>query len=312
VIYLSPFVTREDVENESRAIDKLRTDTPHAHIVRIFRHGWLKSVTRQNAPLPMYFIDMELGDVSLEAHLKDLPGIPKRYDVFYIMLQVTAGLSFIHRNGMIHRDIKPANSRPTFLVTLIVIVILVGRGSRGPYHYPHWKITDFGISTIGTSKRLIATRDARGTAHYCAPEILLSEAEIPSYTNKVDIWSVGLLLYELCTNKPMFQSANAVMRYFWEDQSIPRIPDIDHGTLISDRGKAYRRDISEVAVSISHPFVISESSLSENFNECLKLLLQRDQQKRPSIENVNFHFAALRLYDAMEVLPSWSGGKTKI
>ena len=52
------------------------------------------------------------------------------------------------------------------------------------------KLGDFGISTAGTSKRLIVTKDARGSGSYYAPEILLSDAETPSYTNKVDIWGL--------------------------------------------------------------------------------------------------------------------------
>jgi len=111
VIHLSPAITREDIDNEIRAIDKLCTDTPSQNIVRIFRHGWLKSATRQNSPLPMYFIDMELGNYSLDKHINDSRDGVNSSQSFYILLQVMAGISFIHRKGMIHRDIKPANSK---------------------------------------------------------------------------------------------------------------------------------------------------------------------------------------------------------
>ena len=53
-----------------------------------------------------------------------------------------------------------------------------------------WKLGDFGISTAGSSERLSVTKDARGSGSYYAPEILLSDAETPSYTNKVDIWGL--------------------------------------------------------------------------------------------------------------------------
>src|SRR5271154_5664176 len=76
-----------------------------------------------------------------------------------------------------------------------------------------WKLADFGISTAGTAKRLIATKDARGTERYRAPEILFSEPSVPSYTNKVDIWGLGLILYQLFTGKNAFQSDFDIMQY---------------------------------------------------------------------------------------------------
>jgi serine/threonine protein kinase len=108
---LSPVVTREDVDNEANAIDRLRTDPPGRHVVQVFRHGWLKSATRDNAPLPMYFIDMEIGEYSLEHHLRVHEGSLSTSGVMDIMVAITAGVSFIHRKGMIHRDLKPANSK---------------------------------------------------------------------------------------------------------------------------------------------------------------------------------------------------------
>ena len=120
MIHLSPAVTREDIENEVRAIDKLWTDPPSQDIVQIFRHGWLKSATRQNSPLPMYFIDMELGQYSLEKCIKDSTNGVRRGEALYIMLQVSAGISFIHRKGMIHRDLKPANSKTVVSLKLMV------------------------------------------------------------------------------------------------------------------------------------------------------------------------------------------------
>jgi len=73
-----------------------------------------------------------------------------------------------------------------------------------PVYGPLWKVADFGITTAGTSKNLIATTQQRGTLYYLAPEILLSQPGVPSYTNKVDVWSLGAILYELSTGKTAF------------------------------------------------------------------------------------------------------------
>lgn len=70
-----------------------------------------------------------------------------------------------------------------------------------PVLYSHqknlWKLTDFGISAEATSKNALATYSAKGTSSYRAPEVL-REAE---FTNKVDIWALGCVLYELATLK---------------------------------------------------------------------------------------------------------------
>ena len=125
----------------------------------------------------------------------------------------------------------------------------------------------------------------------------------------MDIWSVGLLLYELCMKKRTFQSANAVMRYFWQEERLPLIPD-DHpvyGQVAASRSSVYQVDICNAAATINP--LSSDSELNplrrglpvtdfvpcHTFNQHLNWLLQSDQQRRPSIDEINLNFAALRL-----------------
>jgi serine/threonine protein kinase len=72
-----------------------------------------------------------------------------------------------------------------------------------------WKLADFGLASEGTSRNVHTTNNARGTAAYRAPELLLEDK--PVYNNKVDIWSLGCILYELVIGDKPFNNDIAVL-----------------------------------------------------------------------------------------------------
>ena len=82
-----------------------------------------------------------------------------------------------------------------------------------------WKIADFGLSAEGTSQRAQTTQHARGTPSYRAPETIKDE----KYTNKVDIWAMGCILYELAFRKKAFNGDMAVLSYHFS-KTGPEIP----------------------------------------------------------------------------------------
>jgi serine/threonine protein kinase len=117
---LAGSITAKDIENEVKAIEKLRSHSQHKNIIKVFRHDWMVS----NSSFPVYHFDMELGDLTLAQFIQDkfycdpFPGIAL-WEVWPIMLDLEGGLTFLHRRQLIHRDLKPANSEGLLLIVLI-------------------------------------------------------------------------------------------------------------------------------------------------------------------------------------------------
>ena len=102
------------------------------------------------------------------------------------MLQLTSAIACAHNSYIIHRDIKPQN----------ILILDDGRV----------KITDFGIAMALNQKELTQTNSVMGSVHYLPPE----QANGSGSTIKSDIYSLGILMYELLTGKVPFRGENAV------------------------------------------------------------------------------------------------------
>ena len=98
----------------------------------------------------------------------------------------------------------------TFLFTSNDLVLYLRRENR-------WKLIDFGISAEVTTKKARATQYSRGTLSYRAPEILLEPA---TYSNKVDIWALGCVLYEVILEKEAFEDDLAVEEYYYNTSRL--------------------------------------------------------------------------------------------
>ena len=133
-----------------------------------------------------YYIVMEYIEGK---HLKEL--IKKRghltlTEVVDIMLQITDGMSVAHDSYIIHRDIKPQN------------IMILENGLV--------KITDFGIAMAMNATQLTQTNSVMGSVHYLPPE----QANGKGATLQSDIYSMGILMYELLTGKLPYRGENAV------------------------------------------------------------------------------------------------------
>ncbi len=114
-----------------------------------------------------------------------------------LAMQVARGLSFAHQQGLIHRDVKPQN------------VLLNGDGQA--------KVTDFGIArSLDVQQGMTQTGTVLGTSDYIAPE----QAQGQRVDEHTDVYSLGVVLYEMLTNEVPFPGENFVavaMRHINEE-----------------------------------------------------------------------------------------------
>ncbi|HEX6022457.1 MAG TPA: protein kinase [Solirubrobacter sp.] len=148
----------------------------HEHIVAVYDRGEWDGT---------HYIAMEYVDGrSLKSIVCDeAPLVPQRAIELAVQLLRAAGC--IHRHGIVHRDLKPEN------------VIVDGDG--------HLKVTDFGIACTGASD-MTQTGSIIGSVRYVSPE----QAAGHALTASSDLYSVGVILYELLTGRVPFEGDSAV------------------------------------------------------------------------------------------------------
>jgi len=147
-----------------------------------------------------YFIVMEYVDGKTLKSLIKKRGALTLPEVIDIMLQLTSAIACAHESYIIHRDIKPQN----------VIILEDGRV----------KVMDFGIAAQLNSNELTQTNSVMGTVYYLPPE----QANGNVTTTKSDIYSLGILMYELVVGKVPFKGDSPVEVAI--KQMRDKIPDI--------------------------------------------------------------------------------------
>lgn len=171
---------------EARATAAIR----HENVVSIY--------AVEEKPLPflvMEYIDgMTLQDKITQTGPLELPA------VLSIGQQIALGLEVAHEKGLVHRDIKPAN-------------ILLERGSD------RVKITDFGLARSADDASLTHSGAISGTPLYMSPE----QAQGLKIDHRSDLFSLGSVLYAMCTGRPPFRAATAVavLKRVVEEQPRP-------------------------------------------------------------------------------------------
>ncbi|KAG0643275.1 kinase-like domain-containing protein [Tuber brumale] len=148
-----------------------------------------------------------------------------------ISKQILEGLQVMHQQGIAHRDLKPAN---IFVVSMS----------------PVWvKIGDFGISKRILAQDTTTLHTQVSTRIYGAPEVLGldSNSETSEYTNSVDIWSLGCVVYELLAGTKLFSSEGQVFRYYIGKFPFPE-----------EKLKVLSPPIDDIGVSFLQPMLATQ------------------------------------------------------
>lgn len=179
------FITR--FKNESKAIAVLN----HPNIVKVYDVSF--------GDLIQYIVMEYVDGITLKEYINK-QGTLRWKDAVYLTIQVLRALQHAHDKGIVHRDVKPQN------------IMLLPDGTI--------KVTDFGIARFARSEHKTMTDKAIGSVHYISPE----QARGEQTDEKADIYSVGVMLYEMLTGRLPFEAESAVSVAIMQLQQEPVKP----------------------------------------------------------------------------------------
>ncbi|GAC1389270.1 MAG: hypothetical protein NVSMB38_02980 [Ktedonobacteraceae bacterium] len=175
-------------EREARVIASLH----HSNIVQIYDFQVARPPETENniAYMVMDYIEGQtLADYLLST--SRIGRFPSVSDIIHIFTAISAAIDYAHQKGMIHRDIKPAN-----------IMLDKRNVTRNPMGKPI--LMDFGIVKLLEVSTATLSGALMGTPLYISPE----QAQGHPGNERSDIYSLGVILYEICTGVPPFRGGN--------------------------------------------------------------------------------------------------------
>jgi len=149
------------------------------------------------SPVP-YLVMQFIDGPTLQKKLDRTGQLPLK-EILRIGLQIAEGLAAAHRHGLVHRDVKPAN-------------ILLENGVE------RVKLTDFGLARAGDDARLTQSGVVAGTPLYMSPE----QAQGEAVDFRSDLFSLGSVLYAMCSGRPPFRAPTAVAVLKRVCEAMPR------------------------------------------------------------------------------------------
>lgn len=174
-------------KNESKAIAVLS----HPNIVKVFDVSF--------GEIFQYIVMEYIDGITLKTYIEQHGSLPWK-DAANFTIQILRALQHAHDKGIVHRDIKPQN------------IMVLKDGTI--------KVTDFGIARFARNEYKTITDKAIGSVHYISPE----QAKGELTDEKTDIYSVGVMLYEMLTGTLPFEAESAVSVAIMQLQSEPKLP----------------------------------------------------------------------------------------
>ncbi len=234
----------------------------HPNIVTIFDLGKSDEV----AYIAMEFLQgKELRDI-----LDDGEKMPVER-VLDVATQVALGLAYAHEHGVVHRDVKPSN------------IMVASDG--------HVKITDFGIARMESSSVRTQTGMVLGSPKYMSPEQVLGKL----IDQRSDIFSLGVVLYEMLTGKPPFAGENVNAIMYQTLNNIPNSP----GSLNPNVPDMLNFIVAKALAKGLEDRYQDAKILAEDLRSCRESLLR----------NAPSHRASLSLADATAIVPRVNDGE---
>ena len=174
-------------KNESKAIAVLS----HPNIVKVYDVSF--------GDLIQYIVMEYIEGITLKEYIESCGGLTWN-DAVSFTIQILRGLQHAHDKGIVHRDVKPQN-----------IIVLADKTI---------KVTDFGIARFARKESQTITDKAIGSVHYISPE----QAKGEFTDEKADIYSLGVIMYEMLTGTLPFEAESAVSVAIMQLQTEPKLP----------------------------------------------------------------------------------------
>ena len=180
-------------KNESKAIAVLS----HPNIVKVFDVSF--------GDMIQYIVMEYIDGITLKEYIQQ-QGVLTWKETVHLISQVLQALSHAHSKGVVHRDVKPQN------------MMLLSDGTI--------KVTDFGIARFSNNTKTM-TEQAIGSVHYIAPE----QAKGDITDGRTDIYSLGVMMYEMLTGKLPYDGDNAVSVALMHLQLTPDAPSVHNADI---------------------------------------------------------------------------------
>ncbi len=201
-ILKSEFNDNEQFINKFKRESQAAASLSHNNIVNVFDVG----VQDDNHYIVMEYVNGK----TLKAYIKEQGKLPWK-EALFLIKQIAFALDHAHKNNIIHRDIKPHN-------------ILLNEDMIP-------KVTDFGIARAISSATVTLVEETMGSVHYISPE----QARGGFVDAKSDLYSLGIVLYEMLTGEVPFDSDNSVsvaIKHIQEEIYFPEsINDVPEGLI---------------------------------------------------------------------------------